>query len=59
MKLSLALPPGFTVLGTLLLGALLWVGAQLPAWFAWGFTLLAAFVPDTAALSSPLAPPGP
>ena len=30
MKLSLALPPGFTILGTLAVGALLWIGAQLP-----------------------------
>lgn len=50
MKLSLALPPGFTVLGTLLLGALLWVGAQLPAWVAWGLTMLVAFVPDVSAV---------
>lgn len=30
MKLSFALPPGFTILGTLGTGALLWIGAQLP-----------------------------
>jgi len=57
MKLSLALPPGFTVLGTLFLGALLWVGAQLPAWIVWGFTIVTAFVPDVSVASSPLAPP--
>lgn len=31
MKVSFALPPGFTILGTLILGAVLWVGAQLPS----------------------------
>jgi hypothetical protein len=31
MKISFALPPGFTVLGTIVAGALLWVGAQLPS----------------------------
>jgi hypothetical protein len=31
MKLSFALPPGFTALGTIVAGALLWVGAQLPS----------------------------
>lgn len=30
MKLSFALPPGFTVIGTILAGALLWIGAQVP-----------------------------
>lgn len=30
MKLSFALPPGFTVIGTILVGALLYMGAQLP-----------------------------
>jgi len=59
VKLSLSLPPGFTVLGTLLLGALLWIGAQLPAWAAWGFTVLTALVPDVSVAASPLAPPGP
>jgi hypothetical protein len=58
MKLSFALPPGFTILNSLFLGALLWIGAQLPAWFAWGFTVLTALVPDVSVASSPLAPPG-
>jgi hypothetical protein len=31
MKLTLALPPGWTTLGAISLGALLWIGAQLPA----------------------------
>ena len=56
MKLSLALPPGFTVLGTLLFGALLWIGAQLPAWAAWGFTVLTALVPDVSVASAPIPP---
>ncbi len=56
MKLSLSLPPGFTVLGTLLLGALLWIGAQLPAWAAWGFTVLTALVPDVSAVTAPIPP---
>jgi hypothetical protein len=56
VKLSLSLPPGFTVLGTLLLGALLWIGAQLPAWAAWGFTVLTALVPDVSAVTAPIPP---
>lgn len=35
MKLSLSLPPGWTVLGTILTGALLVIGAQVPTVAIW------------------------
>jgi hypothetical protein len=46
MKIGVGLPPGWSVIGTIFTGALLWIGAQLPAWLAWGFTVLTALVPD-------------
>lgn len=43
------LPPGFTVLNSIFLGALLWIGSQLPKWVAFGLTLASAYAPEISA----------